>query len=99
MPSDLPKVTTYLSHESFEALDAAATALGQSRSRLIAELVESSVPMLGVITDAARVLQTAGESQRAAMSKAADDLALVHTNVDALSAEVVRIIGAARGEK
>lgn len=74
MPSDLPRVTVYLPPETFDALDAAARAVGQSRSHFVAELVGAAVPVFGVLVDAANALKNAGEMQRAALRKTAEDL-------------------------
>jgi hypothetical protein len=75
MPSELPKVTAYIQPETRAALDAASKALGESRSKLVAELLDAAVPVLRAVTDAANVVANVGDMQREAMAKLADEVA------------------------
>jgi hypothetical protein len=93
MPTDRPKVTVYLDELSYDALSSCAAALGQSRSRLLRELVESAVPVFEVMTDAALTLKLAKGKQREAFSTLADDLASKTVASNALLADVVQLLG------
>lgn len=75
MPSDLPKVTAYVKPETRAALDAASEALGESRSKLVGELLDAAVPVLRAVTDAAKVVANVGDMQREALAKLAGELA------------------------
>lgn len=93
MPSDLPKVTVYLKPETRAALDAASAALGQSRSKLVAELLDSAVPVLRAVTDAALVVASVGDMQREALAKLADEVAPMKGQADELLAKVIEVAG------
>lgn len=98
MPSELPRVTAYIQPETRAALDAASEALGQSRSKLVADLLDSAVPILLAVTDAALVVRDHGDMQRAAMQRAADELSELTGSGEELQARVVEIM-ARLGEK
>lgn len=98
MPSELPRVTAYIQPETRAALDAASEALGQSRSKLVAELLDSAVPILQAVTDAALVVRDHREMQREAMQRAAEEMAELKVSSEDLQARVVDIM-ARLGEK
>ena len=93
MPSGLPRVTAYVKPETLAALDAACKAVGRSRSSLVGELLDSSLPMMQAITDAALALHAAGQLQREAMAAAADELAAVTARADDLQGTVIDLLG------
>lgn len=89
MPSDLPKVTAYIQPETAATLDAASKALGQSRSKLVAELLDAAVPVLKAVTDAALVVANVGDMQREALAKLADEVVPMKEQADDLLARFV----------
>lgn len=93
MPSDRPKVTAYITDEASAALSAAADALGQSRSRLVSDLIDSAIPVLQVITDAALVVKSAPERQREAMDDLAQQIAPLSKQSEGLLGELLAIVG------
>jgi predicted DNA-binding protein len=98
MPSDLPKVTAYVSADTRDRLDRASRALGQSRSALVGELLEAAMPMLDVLADAAITVRLRGEVQREAFAKAADEMRpLTHQGQD-LMQQMIELVTAASGE-
>jgi hypothetical protein len=92
MPTDLPKVTAYIDQASFDALAAASAALGTSRSRLVAELIQAAIPMLMVVTDAALVLKTRNERQREALAQAAEEMRPLGEQTEGLMDELLSIV-------
>lgn len=93
MPSDRPKVTAYITAEASAALDDAARALGQSRSRLVAELIDAAIPLLRVTADAARVVSGASEMQREALAGLAGRMSPVLEESEGLMTELAAIVG------
>lgn len=92
MPSTLPKITAYCDQETFDVFTECAAALGTSRSALVVELMQSSVPMLRVLTDSALVVKTRGDVQRSAFEKAAADLAPYAAESEQLLGQVLSIM-------
>lgn len=78
--------------ETRAALDAASKALGQSRSRLVAELLDSAIPVLQAITDAALVVRDYGDMQREAMARAATEMEELTGSGQELQARVLDIM-------
>lgn len=101
MPSELPKVTAYVKSETRAALDAASKALGESRSKLVAELLDAAVPVLRAVTDAANVVASVGDMQREALAKLAgqlaDEAAPLQGQADDLLARFLEAAGGAGG--
>jgi uncharacterized protein (DUF1778 family) len=93
MPSDLPRLTAYVTPETRAVLDEAAVALGQSRSHLVGELLDSAVPVLRALIDAAGVIRDAGQMQRDALRATADDIASITTQGESLQASVLDLMG------
>jgi ABC-type transporter Mla subunit MlaD len=89
MPSELPKVTVYLKPETRAALDAASAALGQSRSKLVAELLDAAIPVFEAMTDAAKVLANVGDMQREALAGLASNLEPLTGDAEQLLARFV----------
>ena len=98
MPSDLPKVTAYVSREACDVLDAASEALGQSRSRLVSDLLNSALPVLRAVTDAALVVKNANQMQRQALQGAAGDIAAFTSQARGLEGQVIDLLGRVSGE-
>lgn len=79
----------------YERLRSTADALDTSMSALVCDLIDSAMPVLEVLEDAARAVQEAPEKQRETMRLLADELAEQHGQNSERLAEVVALGGAA----
>lgn len=79
--------------ETFEVLAAAAEALGQSRSRFVGDLLDSAVPVMQAVADAARVLRDASDRRTQAFQQLAEEMAPLKAEGDELQGQLVDLMG------
>lgn len=61
MSSNLPRITTLLDQETFDAVSALSVTLGQSRSALVAEILRGMVPQIRTVLKIQAAATTAKE--------------------------------------
>lgn len=93
MASNLPRVTAYITPESRAALDAVSTALGESRSKFVGQLIEAAIPVMWGLVEAAEQLRTYDDRQRAALASIAADLEPMKDEAESLMGRVLHLVG------
>lgn len=68
------RVSTYVDDEAYALIKTTSKALGMPISRVIGDMVESALPVLEVLLDAALTIKQAPGKQRAALAHLADQL-------------------------
>lgn len=85
------RITVNLPMDVYEPLKAASDAMGVSMSAVLRDLAESAAPMLAVLEDAALAIRTAPAKHREMLGLLAEEMAGVHTDTDAMLAQVRQI--------
>lgn len=85
------RITINLPAEVYGPLKSACAALGVSMSAMVRDLVETSVPMLAVLEDAATTISVAPDKHRALIATLVDEFESVQSDTNDLMGKVVRL--------